>query len=102
LKVTWTPEAEAERLEIGEYIALDNPGAAVRVDLRFDAAVRKLADFPRLGRPGTIAGTRELIPLPSYRIVYEIRDDGIWITSVHHSARQWPPEPDAFDQEDDA
>jgi addiction module RelE/StbE family toxin len=71
LKVAWTPEAEAERLEIGEYIVLDNPRAAVRMDSMFEAAVLKLADFPRIGRPGVIAGTRELIPHESYRIVYE-------------------------------
>jgi toxin ParE1/3/4 len=92
LKVTWTPEAEAERLEIGEYIALDNPRAAVRMDSLFEAAVLKLTDFPRIGRPGVVAGTRELIPNESYRIVYEIHDDAIWITSVVHTARRWPPD----------
>jgi toxin ParE1/3/4 len=92
LKVRWTPEAEAERLEIGEYIALDNPRAAARMDLLLETAVLKLADFPRIGRPGVIDGTRELIPHESYRIVYEIRDDGIWITSVVHTARRWPPD----------
>ncbi len=91
MKIRWTPEAEAERLEIGEYIALDNPRAAVRMDSLFETAVLKLSDFPRIGRPGVIGGTRELIPHESYRIVYEIRDDGIWITSVVHTARQWPP-----------
>lgn len=99
MKVTWTPQAEAERLEIGEYIALDSPRAAARIDLLFETAVLKLADFPRIGRPGSIAGTRELIPHPSYVIVYDIRDDGIWIIPVHHSARRWPPSPDAPDDE---
>jgi toxin ParE1/3/4 len=94
LKVTWTPEAETDRLEIGDYVAWDSPRAAARIDALFEAAVLKLADFPRLGRPGVIAGTRELVPHSSYVIVYEIRDDGIWITSVHHGARQWPPADD--------
>ncbi len=91
MKVIWTPEAEAERLEIGDYIALDNPRAAVRMDSLFETAVLKLLDFPQIGRPGLIDGTRELIPHESYRIVYEIRDDEIWITSVVHTSRQWPP-----------
>ena len=91
MKVRWTPEAEAERLEIGEYIALDNPRAAVRMDSLLETAVLKLSDFPRIGRPGAIVGTRELIPHESYRVVYEIRGDGIWILSVVHTARQWPP-----------
>lgn len=94
MKVIWTPEAEAERLRIGEYIAHDSPRAAARIDLLFETAVLKLADFPRIGRPGAISGARELLPHASYVIVYEIRDDGIWITSVHHSARQWPPASD--------
>jgi len=92
LKVRWTPEAEDERLEIGEYIALDNPRAAIRIDALLETAVLKLADFPRIGRPGVVAGTRELIPHESYRIVYEIRDDGIWIVSIVHTARRWPPD----------
>ena len=94
MKVTWTPEAETERLQIGDYIAFDNPRAAARMDLLFETAVLKLADFPRIGRPGSIDGTRELLPHPSYIIVDEIRDDGVWITSVHHSARQWFPADD--------
>lgn len=91
MKVIWTPEAEAQRLEIGEYIASDNPRAAIRIDLLLEASVLKLADFPQIGRTGMIQGTRELIPHPSYRVVYEIRDNGIWITSVVHTSRQWPP-----------
>ena len=94
MRVVWTPEAETDRLEIGDYIALDSPRAAARIDALFDAAVLRLTDFPQMGRPGAIAGTRELVPHPSYVIVYEIRDDGIWIVSVHHGARQWPPADD--------
>ena len=100
MKVTWTPEAEAERSEIGDYIALDNPRAAVRMDALFETAVLKLADFPRNGRPGMIPGTRELIPHASYRIVYEIRDDDVWITSVVHTSRRWPPEPYSAAEDD--
>lgn len=91
MKVTWTPEAEAERLDIGDYIAADNPRAAARIDLLLQESVLKLADFPQMGRAGVIPGTREIIPHPSYRIVYEIRDDGVWIVSVVHTARRWPP-----------
>ncbi|MDQ6435851.1 type II toxin-antitoxin system RelE/ParE family toxin [Mesorhizobium sp. LHD-90] len=97
MKVTWTPEAEADRLELTEYIAVDNPRAASRVDELFEAAAKRLAEFPLLGRVGIIPGTRELIPHSSYRMVYEVRDDGVWITSVAHTARQWPPISDESD-----
>jgi addiction module RelE/StbE family toxin len=98
VKVTWTPEAEADRLELAEYIAVDNPRAAARIDELFEAAAKRLAEFPLLGRVGMIPGTRELIPHSSYRMVYEIRDDGVWITSLVHSSRLWPP----ADSENDA
>ena len=42
------------------------------------------------GRPGRVAGTRELIPLGIYRLVYEVRGDTVWV----HTARLWPPEVD--------
>ncbi|WP_420856699.1 type II toxin-antitoxin system RelE/ParE family toxin [Variovorax beijingensis] len=46
---------------------------------------------PLLGRAGQIPGTRELIPHESYRLVYEVRADTIWILTLVHTARQWPP-----------
>ncbi len=96
MKVIWTPEAEADRLELTEYIALDNPWAAVRIDELLDEAAKRLVEFPRLGRVGVIPGTRELIPHRSCRMVYDVRDDGIWIVAVVHTSRRWPP----GDQED--
>ena len=49
-----------------------------------------MADFPFLERVGAIAGTRELIPHPSYRIVYATSARVI-ILAVVHTARHWPP-----------
>ncbi len=34
---------------------------------------------------------RELIPHESYRLVYEIDDDAVWMLALIHTARQWPP-----------
>lgn len=48
------------------------------------------ADFPNMGRSGEIAGTREVIPHESYRIVYEINDKTVWVLALVHTARQWP------------
>lgn len=91
MKVVWTPEAEADRLDILEYIADDNPIAAVHMDLLFSDAAAALAHFPMQGRPGTIIGTRELIPHESYRLVYELADERVWVLALVHTARQWPP-----------
>ncbi|AEG01117.1 type II toxin-antitoxin system mRNA interferase toxin, RelE/StbE family [Methylomonas methanica] len=91
MKVIWTPEALQDREEVWNFIALDNPQAAIRMDKLFSRAVASLADHPQLGPPGKIPGTRELIPHVSYRLVYEIQQETLWILALVHTARQWPP-----------
>jgi len=93
VKVRWTTQAEQDRIDIMTYIAADNPRAAVAVDDLFSAAAARLSGFPRLGKPGEIAGTRELIPHENYRLVYEIAeiDDTVWVLALVHAARKWPP-----------
>jgi toxin ParE1/3/4 len=46
---------------------------------------------PKLGKSGKIHGTRELIPHESYRLVYEIEQQTVWVLTLVHTARQWPP-----------
>ncbi len=91
MRVVWTPEAQQDRQEIWDYIMSDNPQAAIRMDQLFSNTVAKLVDFPKLGQPGKIPGTRELIPHESYRIVYEIHQETVWILTLIHTARRWPP-----------
>lgn len=91
MKVWWTRQAEQDRSDIVEYIAQDNPLAALRMDELFGIAAARLADHPLMGRPGLVPGTRELIPHESYRLVYELQADRLWILALVHTARQWPP-----------
>lgn len=92
MRVAWTPEADRDRSDIWHYIYAENPMAAVRVDAAFRDAAHSLRDLPLRGRSGRVSGTRELIPLGSYRLVYEIRGDTVWILALVHTARLWPPE----------
>lgn len=91
MKVVWTSEAEQDRDDIWLYIAADNQRAAARVDQLFSNAAARLAGHPKLGRPGKISGTRDLISHESYRLVYEIDGDTVWVLALVHTARQWPP-----------
>lgn len=91
MRVVWTPEAEQDRDDIWDTIAADDPSAAARMDQLFTAAAARLADFPMLGRAGTILGTREWIPHESYRMVYEIDESTVWVLTLVHTARRWPP-----------
>ena len=91
MRVIWTPEAEQDRADVWEYIAADNPHAAARMDELFSDAAARLAEHPKLGTPGKIPGTRELIPHESYRLVYEIEQETIvWVLALVHAAMQWP------------
>ncbi|MDR2196331.1 MAG: type II toxin-antitoxin system RelE/ParE family toxin [Gallionellaceae bacterium] len=89
--VIWTPEAERDRADIWDYIAADNPDAAVQMDTLFSDAAARLVAHPKLGKAGEIQGTRELIPHESYRLVYEIDGDTVWVLALLNTAQQWPP-----------
>lgn len=91
MRVIWTPEAQRDRADVWDYIAADNPHAAARMDELFSEAATSLAENPKLGRTGKIAGTRELIPHESYCLVYEIESETVWVLALVHTARQWPP-----------
>lgn len=94
MKVVWTDWARRNLGEIVAYIALDNPAAALRIDDLMVQAAARLGDFPALGKPGAISGTRELLPHPNYRMVYTVAEDAVTILALVHTARQWPPHED--------
>ena len=77
------------RLEgIRERIAAENPIAASRMIERIRAAVLRLAASPALGRPGRVAGTRELvIPRTPYIVPYRVK---VEIITILHGAQRWP------------
>lgn len=93
MKVRWIANAKQDRADIVDYIAVENPRAALKIDDLFSETAQKLAKFPKLGRMGKVPGTRELIPHESYRLVYEVDEtaDTIWVMALVHTARPWPP-----------
>ncbi len=91
MKVRWVAAAKQDRHDIATYIRKDNPRAAARMDQLFSDAVARLSAYPMIGRSGKIPGTRELIPHESYRLVYEVEGETIWILALVHTARQLPP-----------
>lgn len=91
MRVVWASAAGQDRADIIDYISQDNPLAAIRMDELFAEAAGRLTEHPHLGKAGLIAGTRELIPHESYRLVYEVQDSTVWILALVHTARMWPP-----------
>ncbi|MEC4685206.1 MAG: type II toxin-antitoxin system RelE/ParE family toxin [Nitrospirota bacterium] len=77
--------------EAGNFIASDNPEAALRMSERVQEAVEYLLDHPNMGRPGRVAGTRELIVSGTpFILVYRVKTPSIQILRVLHHAREWP------------
>jgi len=94
VRLVWTAGARRELGEIVADIWFDNPAAAKELRKRIERAAALLKSRPFLGRPGMIADTREAIPHPSYRIVYQVVGNTVSILTVIHTRRQWPPMPE--------
>ena len=90
-ELEWLEPARADLLSIIEYIADDNPDAAQRVKDDIESKVTRLQDFPRMGRPGRVEGTRELVIWTNHVVVYDENTISVRILRVLHSAQEWPP-----------
>jgi toxin ParE1/3/4 len=91
LGLVWTQHALADRDAIFEHLESDSPRAALKVDDRIVAAVRRLLEFPESGRPGRVAGTRELVvPHTPFIAAYLVTGDRIRILRILHGAQVWP------------
>lgn len=55
----WLAAARADLLDIVDYISDDNPEAAQQLKDDFETKVGKLAEHPKLYRPGRVTVTRE-------------------------------------------
>lgn len=91
MRLVWTNRAKRDLREIVSYIWADNPTAARKIRSRVETVAVYLKSQPFSGRKGAIAGTREIVPHPSYRIVYQMTDETVFILRIVHTARQWPP-----------
>jgi toxin ParE1/3/4 len=91
VNVEWLDRAEADLTGLLLYIARANPRAAYAMHDRITARVEQLRTHPRIGRPGRVAGTRELVVTGTpYIVAYRVRPPAVFILRVLHGARRWP------------
>lgn len=95
MRLVCTAKARTELREI--VLWRDNPPTAKRMRAVIETTANYLKQQPLMGRIGAIDGTREAIPHPSYRIVYQVDETVVSILSVVHTSRQWPPVDDEGD-----
>ena len=87
----WSPTARRDLRDIRRYIAQDNPAAADATVRRILRAVENLEILPEIGRPGRLAGSRELvIPHSPFIVVYAVEAQTGEVLAVIHGARRWP------------
>jgi toxin ParE1/3/4 len=86
VRITYLSLAVLDLAEIRTYIAAHNPDAAQRVGRKLRDTINGLEQFPNLGKPGRVFGTRELntpkIGRTSYVVVYRVKRDELQILRV--------------------
>ena len=86
-RVIWSSGALADARRNLDYLAAENPSAALRLAALLEAGAEGLVRFPHRGRPGLLPGTRELVTVPPYVVVYQVQDDAVVILRVWHAAQ---------------
>ncbi|MEX1205010.1 MAG: type II toxin-antitoxin system RelE/ParE family toxin [Dongiaceae bacterium] len=91
MRIVWSPTARDDLRHLHAYIAQRNPGAARSIARTILDGVGNLRRFPAIGRPGRVAGTRELVITGTPFVVpYHVIGQAIEIVAVLHGARRWP------------
>jgi toxin ParE1/3/4 len=87
-RVVLSPRFRAELKHQIAWIDRDNPAAAQAAHNRVRVALRRLQNFPELGRSGRVDNTRELSVLRTrFIIVYRLKDDAVEVAALLHSAQ---------------
>lgn len=87
-RVRWTAEAERWLREIHDYIARDNPAAALRTVRGIYDRAEALADFPDRGyrHEGRQDEPVRILLYGHYRIAYLVTDEAVQILGIFHGA----------------
>lgn len=91
-RLVWRPMALADRDAMMDYIAKDNPQAAIALDDKLEAKAEQARMQPSFYKVGRVRGTREIVVHPNYVLVYAVEDDGktVVVLRVLHAAQRWP------------
>ena len=91
--VVWTEQARGELLGHYDYYRAHNPEAARRLRQRVTEGAKRLRDYPRMGRPGRVEGTRELVISGTpFVLVYRVGPARVEIVHVYHGRQDWQSE----------
>ncbi len=91
-EIIWTKEARDNLSGIKDYISIDSEYYALKIINLIYFSAQKLLKFPEIGmlvyQTETFLVRRVLVK--SYRILYIIKSEKIYIIAVYHQLRQLP------------
>jgi toxin ParE1/3/4 len=91
MKVVWSQRAIGHLVAIRKFIEKDSDGSAALVAARILDAIEILQTQPHMGRPGRLAGTRELVVSGTpYIVPYRVRRERLELLAVFDGRREWP------------
>jgi toxin ParE1/3/4 len=91
LHIRWSNRASAQLEASYNLVSEENVTAAEKQLALMNRAVEQLANFPEMGRPGRVYGTRELvIQSTPYIAAYRLKGSIVEILALLHGARRWP------------
>jgi toxin ParE1/3/4 len=91
--IKWLSKTSANRFKQLDFIAQQNPLAAISQDEQIERQVDTLIGTPPIsGRPGRKRGTCELvISKTPFVAIFQVKGQTIEILYLLHSLQQWPP-----------
>jgi addiction module RelE/StbE family toxin len=91
VKLRWTDGAVEDLRSAHDYLEAENPRLAWEGVARVMSAVERLEQFPHMGRPGRVEGSRELVVTGTPFVVgYRVKGEFVQILAVLHGTREWP------------
>lgn len=89
--VEWLPAAQRDFNTIIDFIAEDNPSAAIEQGNEIEHQIASLREYHQRGRSGRVKGTRELVIVRTpFIAAYRIKRNRVQILRILHGAQQWP------------
>ena len=91
MKVVISPEAGSDLLEIGRYIANDNPPAAIEFVEKLVESCQSLSQHPNRFRVVRERQKRKirLMPFRDYVVLYETNKFNLNVLRIFHSSRDF-------------
>ena len=92
MNISFTPQAGADLESIHRYVSDYSETKSIEYIARILQSIRVLDQFPLLGRPGCVEGTREwsLAGLP-YIAIYRVKSETeLEVLTIKHERQQYP------------